>query len=134
MLPKQYYLQLPASAVPDVLFEMTVHARRVSVVFESESGHVYRVAANDDPAVRLCCLNRSLEEISAQFNDLISECLSVRGEIAEIARCLGLEEEIPTAANRNSWAKLAMGIHNQLHGLDDIVKWMTKGSKPTGGD
>jgi hypothetical protein len=129
MTSRTYYLQLPGSSVPEVLFDLVVRSRRVSATFESEEGHAYRIVTNDDPAVRLVCLNQSLEDTGKHLEELIVECRGVRSEIASMALHLGLADEIPTAGNGRTWPQLAQRLHNHLHGMDEPSVRVVGGGK-----
>ena len=131
MKPKTYYLQLPAESVPEVLFEMKVHSKRVSATFESDTGHSYRIVVNEDPQVKIFCLNQPLDELSAHMEELVTECRGVRSEIASIALHIGLIDEIPTMTNGKTWPQLAQRLHNHLHGLDEPSVRVAGGETPS---
>jgi len=135
MSVKTYYLQLPAESVPEVLFDLVVTARRVSATFESDKGHSYRIVVNDDPRVKLICLNQSLEDTEKHLTELIVECLGVRSEIASMALHLGLVDELPNEVNGKTWPQLAQTLHQRMHGKDDPTVRVTGGGKaPLGGN
>ena len=115
MASRMYYLQLPEEAVPQALFEQVVRARRTEVVFESETGHNYRIRVVDDPNVRLYSLNLSLDQMSVDLTSLVAECLRTRAELTGLASHVGLVLEVPTVTNGKSWADLGAAIHDRIH-------------------
>ena len=133
MFTKTYYLQLPGESVPEVLFDLVVRSRRVSATFESEEGHSYRIVVNDNPTVRLVCLNQSIEDTGEHLAELVVECRGVRSEIASMATHLGLADEIPAAGNGKTWPQLASRLHGHLHGIDDPVVRVAGGGKGSPG-
>jgi len=129
---RMYYLQLPEEVVPQALFEQMVRARRVNIVFESETGHNYRIQAIDDPSVKLYSLNLSLGQISEDLSTLVAECLKTRAELTGLAAHVGLLAEVPTATNGKKWADLGEVIHARIHeaiGLGAQVAGTTSNTK-----
>lgn len=110
-----YYLALPTDVVPEVLLELVAKASRVNVVFQSEAGHVYRIAADGRPEVKLCCLDVSIDELKAGVDEMAVECRGVRSEVIPMALHLGLEDEIPTSGNSKTWPSLVQRIHHSMH-------------------
>lgn len=129
-MARSYYLQLPEKLVPQALFEQEVHSRRVNIVFESSSGHNYRIQATDDPDVRLYSLNSSIGRVAEDLTALVDECMRTRSDLTGIAFHMGLGSEVPTADNGKSWAALGEAIHNRIH--DAIgLKTCVAGTSPT---
>jgi hypothetical protein len=114
-MARAYYLQLPEDLVSEALFEQEVRSRRVSIAFESKSGHVYRIQATDHPEVRLYSLNTSLGPVASDLTTLVDECLLVRAELTGVAAHMGLLSEVPTVTNGKSWPDLGKAIHTRIH-------------------
>lgn len=131
MSSRAYYLQLPEEIVPQVLFDQTVKARRVNVVFESESGHAYRIQATDDERVKLYSLNTTIGQAASDLTALVDECMRVRAELTGVAMHMGLFAEIPTATNDKTWISLGEAIHNRIHEAIGL-KACSTGAAPTG--
>ena len=93
-MPRAYYLQLPEEIVPQVLFDQEVHSRRVSVTFESASGHVYRIQANDNVEIKLYSLNSSIGQVAEDLTALVNEALSMRSDLASVAVHMGLRQDM----------------------------------------
>jgi len=129
-MPRAYYLQLPEEIVPQALFDQEVHSRRVSVTFESASGHVYRIQANDNSSIKLYSLNSSVGRVAEDLTALVNEVMRMRSDLASVALHMGLAAEVPTASNDKTWAELGTAIHNRIH--DDIgLSTCVAGSAPT---
>jgi hypothetical protein len=129
-MPRSYYLQLPEELVPQALFDQEVHSRRVNVVFESVSGHTYRILATDNANIKLYSLNFSIGRVAEDLTALVEETLRMRGEMTGIAFHVGLSSEVPTATNGKTWADLGTAIHNRIH---DAIGQAARvaGSSPT---
>jgi hypothetical protein len=114
-MARSYYLQLPEHLIPQALFSQEVHTRRVSVIFESVSGHTYRVLANDNENIKLYSLNASIGVVADDLEALVKETMSIRAELTGIALHIGAALEVPTAENGKAWASLATAIHDRIH-------------------
>ena len=130
VMSRSYYLQLPEDVVPQALFDQEVHSRRVNVVFESVSGHTYRILATDNADIKLYSLNSSIGNVAEDLTALVNETLRMRAEMSSIAFHMGLSSEVPTATNGKSWPELGTAIHNRIHDAIGLATCMA-GSAPT---
>jgi hypothetical protein len=129
-MSRSYYLQLPEDLVPQVLFEQEVRSRRVSVVFESSSGHAYRITANDNPDIKLYSLNSSIGKVASDLAALVDEVMRVRAEMTGIAAHMGLMDEVPSEANGKSWIDLGSAMHQRIHDVIGLTTCVA-GSGPS---
>ena len=129
-MPRSYYLQLPEELVPQALFDQEVHSRRVSVVFESASGHTYRILATDNVNIQLYSLNSSIGRVAEDLTALVEETLRMRSDMTGIAFHMGLASEVPNATNGKTWAELGTTIHNRIHDAIGLATCVA-GSVPT---
>jgi len=129
-MPRSYYLQLPEELVPQALFVQEVRSRRVSATFESMSGHVYRIQANDNVDIKLYSLNSSIGRVAEDLTALVDEALRMRSDLSSIAFHMGLAAEVPTDSNDKTWAELGAAIHNRIHDAIGVATCVA-GSSPT---
>lgn len=112
-----YYLALPADVVPGALFDLKAKAVRVSVVFQTAEGHIYRIAADAREEVKLASMDVPIEDLKVHVADLVAECRGVRSEIVPMAIHLGMADDIPVPGNSKTWSSLVKKIHDGMHGL-----------------
>lgn len=127
-----YYLALPADAVPEILLDLKIKAARVSIVFQTEAGHVYRISADGRAEVKLCSMDTPIEDLKVAIDELAVECRGIRSEVVPMALHLGIGDEIPVPGNGKTWPSLVQRIHHSLHdspGPDIAVSDSGSGSK-----
>ncbi len=105
------YVSLPSEAVTREMLDgpLAIDALQMTIAFP----HVKRshmIAARRDSRINLYALNKSLEEIQAEYVSQQNEILVLRNRLMLMAVNLGLGDEVPSVKNHATWPLLASKI------------------------
>ena len=116
------YVSLPDGSVPKGILDGKLAIERIELNLILSGGSRHRVSVGRAPCLRLYALNRPLEEIRAQQEDMVRELLDLRSRLMLMALRLGLKGRVPSSRNGLTWLQLADLIRARLVQLQSRVK------------